>query len=95
MRSKELYDKFLKKKLDNLKDEMDRIEMKIDRFNDTTLLFEEKQVLRDTFSEVTTHLEGILSDLSQDRVAIISSQEDEDYQKNGKEAGESGKAVNR
>lgn len=73
MSTKALYDDFLKKKLTNLKEEMERIESKIDSFNGTTLLGEDRLSIKDTFSEVTVHLENIAKDLGQERVTLVSS----------------------
>ena len=53
---------------------MERIEGKIDRFNDITLLGEDRKLIKDTFSEVSVHLENIAHDLSQERVTLFSSQ---------------------
>lgn len=61
---KKAYDQFLKEKMQHLKDEMKRIEVMIDRFNDSTLLGENKDQFRDTFSQVNVSLEAIAKDLS-------------------------------
>ena len=58
-----VYDRFLKAKLNNLKEEMSKIEEKILKFNDTTLLGISRDMIQDSFSEVTSSLEQIANDL--------------------------------
>ena len=51
---------------------MARIEEMISRFNDTSLLGVNREIVKDTFSDVTAHLKTVLKDLSQERVNILS-----------------------
>ena len=73
IRHKAIYDEFLKKKMENLQEEMERIEKMIERFSDTTLLGINREGIKDSFSEVSASLEAIAKDLGQDRVEIVTT----------------------
>lgn len=59
--------------MENLEKEMKRINAMIKTFFETSLLGESREMINDSFSEVTTALEQIMSDLGQERVALITS----------------------
>lgn len=64
------YDKFLKKKMEDLQAEMNRINGMIKGFYENSLLGASRDAIKDTFSEVTTSLEAICEDLNQERVPL-------------------------
>jgi len=66
------YDAFLKKKVEGLQEDMQRIEQMINNFNGTTLLGVTRDAIKDSFSDVTAHLQAVAKDLSQDRVPIMT-----------------------
>ena len=45
----------------------------IQGFYENSLLGESRELIKDTFSEVSTALEAISSDLGQERVALVTS----------------------
>ena len=57
--------------MENVEEEMKRINVMIKSFYDNSLLGASRDVTKDTFSEVTASLEAILKDLAQDRVNIM------------------------
>ena len=59
--------------MDNLQKEMKRINSMIQGFYENSLLGESRELIKDTFSEVTSALEAISSDLGQERVALVTS----------------------
>lgn len=66
---------------------MKRINVMITGFYDNSLLGVSREIIKDTFSEVTTTLEAISFDLGQERVALFTP--DESAQRGG-ESGQEG-----
>ena len=54
----------MKKKLENLRGEMNKIEVKIRNFNENSLRGYHPDNINDSFSEVTAYLDAIANDLS-------------------------------
>lgn len=58
--------------MESLKEDMEKIENAIAHFEDNSLLGITRDSIKDTFSEVTTALEAIQRDLSQDRAPLMA-----------------------
>ena len=59
--------------MNDLQKEMKRINVMITGFYDNSLLGVSREIIKDTFSEVTFALETISYDLGQERTALITS----------------------
>ena len=67
----QIYDKFLKKKMEDLHSEMEKIGVAIKGFEENSLKDANKNIFHDTFSDVTESLMTIQNDLCQERVDIF------------------------
>ena len=82
------HDKFLKKKLENFMEDIKRIENKIDQLNDTSILEEKRQKIKDSYSNVTALLDKIVRDLAKQRLPIRSQYDFEDSLVSSEDDGE-------